>query len=532
MSASSNVFQHEPLDHSIKSIRGIRILPDLTEDGLIQCESKETTIDAKYSCLSYVWGEPESNQSIMMNGAFFTVRQNLFDFLETTRPMIKSAAYWWIDALCIDQSNTLERNHQVQQMGSIYSHAQCVYIWLGKLPSIPSVAYLLSPPRPRLVSKKRYRRRICSVGIYQNPYWGRAWVTQEIVLARYLKVLVKGVALDFRDFIIAVGYPTSPTQRRSQALLPKKNGPKLGVSRIEQYLLVKPDLLTPEAPEVGGRANLGYSGLIALLDRFKTWGCSIPRDRIFSLLALCEEGRGVTVDYDVHEDELAYQVLRSCTNTLCLCSVMLVGEALGISVCGSEEASMVPRCGPFVQINVENWKPRKMADYKVTQAGLMYFNIPVWKPSFRQPRSDLALPCFVTQHVFRALHLHAVFMPTGHTYKPELYPDIGEEVLIPEYMRSFLGKLEAECRSTTSTLGIMRLFAKGFSFGPGSGIRISLSLIWNLKRDYGVTTCDVAVPAVWNPGTPPFMSLGCGAWNTLGEGDEDDEMLCGGEKTW
>jgi hypothetical protein len=38
----------------------------------------------------------------------------------------------WIDALCIDQSNDEERGQQVQQMGSIYSKAERVFIWLGE----------------------------------------------------------------------------------------------------------------------------------------------------------------------------------------------------------------------------------------------------------------------------------------------------------------------------------------------------------------------------------------------------------------
>jgi hypothetical protein len=37
----------------------------------------------------------------------------------------------WIDALCIDQGCNAERGHQVQRMGSIYSNAQEVFVWLG-----------------------------------------------------------------------------------------------------------------------------------------------------------------------------------------------------------------------------------------------------------------------------------------------------------------------------------------------------------------------------------------------------------------
>jgi hypothetical protein len=37
----------------------------------------------------------------------------------------------WVDAVCIDQSNNIERNHQVQQIYTIYSLARRVLIWLG-----------------------------------------------------------------------------------------------------------------------------------------------------------------------------------------------------------------------------------------------------------------------------------------------------------------------------------------------------------------------------------------------------------------
>jgi Heterokaryon incompatibility protein (HET) len=36
---------------------------------------------------------------------------------------INSTRYYWIDAICIDQSNVSERNAQIQIMGDIYSGA-------------------------------------------------------------------------------------------------------------------------------------------------------------------------------------------------------------------------------------------------------------------------------------------------------------------------------------------------------------------------------------------------------------------------
>lgn len=38
----------------------------------------------------------------------------------------------WIDAICIDQGNVTEKNHQVQRMGVIYAGVKMVMIWLGR----------------------------------------------------------------------------------------------------------------------------------------------------------------------------------------------------------------------------------------------------------------------------------------------------------------------------------------------------------------------------------------------------------------
>ena len=45
--------------------------------------------------------------------------------------LLRSEQYMWIDALCINQKNILERNREVPRMKEIYEHARCVIIWLG-----------------------------------------------------------------------------------------------------------------------------------------------------------------------------------------------------------------------------------------------------------------------------------------------------------------------------------------------------------------------------------------------------------------
>jgi len=128
---SRTAFRHERLDHDKPSIRLVQLLPELSHDGLIQCNIIHTTIDVSYQCLSYRWGEPSPSGVVLINHRTCEVRQNLLDFLSMARANENAPDICWIDALCIDQMDTAERNHQVAQMGQIYSHATCVHIWLG-----------------------------------------------------------------------------------------------------------------------------------------------------------------------------------------------------------------------------------------------------------------------------------------------------------------------------------------------------------------------------------------------------------------
>jgi hypothetical protein len=150
----SSEYQHAPFNHGVPSIRLVHVLPDLSADRLICCKisyhalpvtASEYSNDGKgkgirtystyenlypYICLSYVWGDVKDKTTIRINGRIAHIGKNLFGFLHHARQTLFST-HFWIDALCIDQSNTAEKNQQVQQMGRVYSLAQTVLIWLG-----------------------------------------------------------------------------------------------------------------------------------------------------------------------------------------------------------------------------------------------------------------------------------------------------------------------------------------------------------------------------------------------------------------
>ncbi|ORY15938.1 heterokaryon incompatibility, partial [Clohesyomyces aquaticus] len=86
----------------------------------------------KYDALSYVWGRPDplSPKTLEVNGGVLKITTNLHAAL--TAVMKGSANLTiWVDAVCINQEDLLERNQQVAMMSQIYKSATTVRIYLG-----------------------------------------------------------------------------------------------------------------------------------------------------------------------------------------------------------------------------------------------------------------------------------------------------------------------------------------------------------------------------------------------------------------
>ncbi|ETS74427.1 hypothetical protein PFICI_14293 [Pestalotiopsis fici W106-1] len=127
-------YEHQPLDTA--SFRILQLLPaDRFEDDLeceIQCVRLPESSAQKvaYTALSYVWGQEPVSCAVVVQGKHILIQPNLESALRHLRR--RSGTFpLWIDALCIDQSNTRERNHQVQHMRDIYEAAEETIVYLG-----------------------------------------------------------------------------------------------------------------------------------------------------------------------------------------------------------------------------------------------------------------------------------------------------------------------------------------------------------------------------------------------------------------
>jgi hypothetical protein len=131
-------FIHSPLDLSMKQIRLLRLSDaGYPTAGPISFQLEHFDVGSsscpEYRALSYTWGSPEHTDDISINQCRFTVRRNLFEFLCAIRDKYHDhASHWfWIDAVCIEQNNTLEKNHQSAQNERYLPKCQQTIIWLG-----------------------------------------------------------------------------------------------------------------------------------------------------------------------------------------------------------------------------------------------------------------------------------------------------------------------------------------------------------------------------------------------------------------
>ncbi|KAH8681849.1 heterokaryon incompatibility protein-domain-containing protein [Xylariales sp. PMI_506] len=276
------------------SIRLVEIQPATQVDDPMVCTLREATFGSrpKFEALSYIWGDDRAHDTITLNGYPFEVRSNLRDALLFLRRQYASGMTtqsFWIDAICINQSNIEERNRQLRIMDQIYSRASTVVVWLGSSYTELQREFVGVKPEdsddrteePLQIdnsAQKNMVRRQCV-----DPYWERLWILQEIGRARQLRVCFGQQSFTWDNYMHLI------TMHNSDG--------STGPLRLNRLLRQE-------------KYNDAHT-LKRLLEEHREAKCSEPRDKIYGLIGLASDAAQFPMDYskslyDVWTDTMVF----------------------------------------------------------------------------------------------------------------------------------------------------------------------------------------------------------------------------------
>ncbi|KAH6642531.1 heterokaryon incompatibility protein-domain-containing protein, partial [Boeremia exigua] len=252
------------LDTTQKQIRLLRLRHRAHHGHLPQYELHTFDLEnaPNYIALSYTWGPAFPNYPIRVNRRKLHIRANLHAFLQG----FAGRGYIWIDQICIDQSNPEEKNHQVRMMAQIYRDCDSMIIWLG------SKDHAFREAADEFI----YKQRPHSLSVLlHDDYFTRLWVVQEVLLARAVRIICRGMS----------GHVEIPWN--------DVHAVATGSARwLQQHGHTKAVLAL-----IANQGMNRYEGLRLTIARFAGYECENPRDKVYGLLGIVKPKERLEVDY-------------------------------------------------------------------------------------------------------------------------------------------------------------------------------------------------------------------------------------------
>jgi hypothetical protein len=258
-----------------------------------------------YLALSYVWGDPTVTREILVNGVTLHVTENLHGAIRTLREKHYIQQGWkvWIDALCINQHDLVERGHEVKRMREIYVKSYTPVVWLGPaadgsetaLQMIEQVArdfcVLPDPVGQFAVTLVERSNMFASLDwtdlhdFITRRYWSRLWILQEAAQGpQNMPILCGPSTISWATlcaaFVLLLGHDEAIRHDMAAAMWLCDR--KLDYDTIRAHLEIVKDLQILQTATLSGQA-LPQSSILELGQRASA---TDPRDKIYGLIGL------------------------------------------------------------------------------------------------------------------------------------------------------------------------------------------------------------------------------------------------------
>lgn len=304
-----------------------------------------------YHAVSYAWGSSSEEEEITLDTGdgeeHMTVRKNCAEALRQLAHF-KTTKYYWVDAICINQSDQHEKGFQVDMMGRIFRQAECVLACIGTPHgNEQSLTHCLRGFQvtcfPRGTHDRHEQERehclrfaeqwLNEISDAQSlrlakalddvaklPYFTRVWILQELYLARDLKIFYGSDEVQLSTLLFWWQHLNPHSPKEDPPLLCKKlYSTGTGLAYIEKTRRDDPKFFTDEG---GYRLGKAYENLLLkcvpstavevntpkepipisyILDLCEGKICQDPRDTVYGTLELANwrDAMELTLDGDI-----------------------------------------------------------------------------------------------------------------------------------------------------------------------------------------------------------------------------------------
>ncbi|KAF7188187.1 Heterokaryon incompatibility protein 6, OR allele [Pseudocercospora fuligena] len=276
------------------------------------CKQTDIAIDissrgprpVRYTALSYFWGSPDRDCTIMIDDYRVQITRSLDEALRHLRDRERPTVLW-VDQICIDQTEEDDKKRQIPLMGRIYQHAYTTVIWLGgednqNLFQIVQIMNGMDRDSKRLCDEvknlKRGEREVLAASgdsykkldtLLQHPWFTRTWIIQEVCMSNRAYLLQAHSNIAWETFADYCGNEIAWLFREGGSNQPQYsiNGWK-AVIRMREIRSTFIDAKHDED---------WYEILLHALLVTRYANATKPADKVFGILGLCSKDTGKRV---------------------------------------------------------------------------------------------------------------------------------------------------------------------------------------------------------------------------------------------
>ncbi|KAK2611427.1 hypothetical protein N8I77_004766 [Diaporthe amygdali] len=288
-------------------------------------------------------------------GTYESLSYSLHTILTSLRPSTsEESRVLWVDAICINQGDMIERNEQVPIMDRIYQNS-----WR-------TVQFLRREP---VQSAKRdlYLARMDIWSMLSCEWWYRAWTLQEILLSSSIILIQGNLEIDWHDFCLAVDHGLRMhiwIFLDSGTFVAEEIIPYLSIKSLQLQLGLYGD-------STSNRPDFGAEGVLKLLEKCRQRESKDPRDKIYAIFGIIKAVQKMRPPSDaVHRMFMDPDY----TNPVVYVYRMLTQQLIE----ATESLDVLGVCPPSTRRGLPSW----VTDWSVSDS----FAVPLARDSLDRPR--------------------------------------------------------------------------------------------------------------------------------------------------